>query len=94
MDNFDIFWNGVTISVRHKSNWLGTGFDHLEIISVNPESAPLPITATGYRSHFLHPGELEPYGNAKAFVLAWLDAMAEGDEWRAHLEQSRQLSLF
>lgn len=89
-----ITWNGMAISIRHAADWLGTGFDHLEITTIEPERAALPITETGYRSHFIRPDELDGCGGAVAFVTAWLDAEAESEAWKAACERSRQLSLF
>jgi hypothetical protein len=68
---------------------------HLEVRSINPERAPLPITETGYRSHFHQPGTVEGLGgNVVAQVIAWLDEEAKSPEWRRSVEAARQLSLF
>ncbi|WP_109809670.1 hypothetical protein [Sphingosinithalassobacter portus] len=68
---------------------------HLEIRSLNPPRAPLPITETGYRSHFHQPGTIEALGgDVVAQVVAWLDEEAAKPEWQTHLERSRQYSLF
>ncbi|WP_208180047.1 hypothetical protein J4T85_019435 [Sinorhizobium medicae] len=90
----NIRWQGMAIRIRHVSRWSGTDFDHIEVLTTEPERAPLPITETGYRSHFLHSEDLQAHGGAVAFVLAWLDHDAKGKAWQAHLLTSRQLSLF
>ena len=90
----DLSWRGVAIRIRHAVNWLQSGHDHLEIETTSPERAALPITETGYRSHFLPTGEIEAMGGATAYVLAWLDEAAKGDAWRAQIDRSRQFSLF
>ncbi|MFA6125639.1 hypothetical protein [Sphingomonas sp.] len=55
----------------------------------------LPITDTGYRSHFHQPGTVEEHGgDVVAQVMAWLDEEAAKPEWRAHIERSRQGELF
>ncbi|MGX5774989.1 hypothetical protein ACWKW0_09380 [Methylorubrum zatmanii] len=79
----------MAISIRHVASW-AAGFDHLEIRTIEPERAPLPITETGYRSHFLHGSELKEHGGALPFVLAWLEHAARTQAWQT----SRQLSLF
>ncbi|MGQ3284177.1 hypothetical protein [Bosea sp. (in: a-proteobacteria)] len=89
-----IQWQGMAISIRHVTNWSGTGFDHVEVRSITPERAPLPITETGYRSHFLHGEDLAGHGGAVAFVTQWLDHEARGAEWKEHQRTSAQLSLF
>lgn len=68
---------------------------HLEIRSIEPPRAPLPITETGYKSHF------HPYGTAEANggdvvaqIRAWLDEEAAKPEWQRYVEASRQGELF
>jgi hypothetical protein len=94
-------WQGITIEVVYEPNWLGIATPtselpsaHLDIRSVAPERAPLPITETGYRSHFLHPDEIDELGGPVAYVEAWLNEMARSSEWRDFMTSSRQLSLF
>lgn len=80
-------WRGITLQVRHRSNWLSTGFDHIEVEATPRER--LPITETGYRSHFIDPDDLADYdGNAIIFVLFWLETTAKRVGW------SGQKSLF
>ena len=68
---------------------------HLEIESIRPERAPLPITETGYRSHFHPPGTIEARGgDVVAQVIAWLDDEAMSPVWRERAEASRQGELF
>ncbi len=68
---------------------------HLEIRSIKPERAKLPITDTGYRSHFHPPGTIEALGgDVVAQVTAWLDEEAAKPAWRAHIDASRQGELF
>lgn len=94
-------WQGITIEVVYEPNWLNIAnrdsdlpSAHLDIRSVKPERAPLPITETGYRSHFLHPEAIEEVGGPVAYVEAWLNDMARSSEWREYQGRSRQLSLF
>ena len=80
-------WRGIGIEIRFERNWLGSPPSeyhpsHLEVCAVMPERAPLPITETGYRSHFLHPDPLDEAGGPVAFVLAWLDAAAGDKSWQ------------
>lgn len=89
-----IQWEGMTVSIRHVANWSGTGFDHIEVRSVSPERAPLPITETGYRSHFLHGEDLERHGGAVAFVTGRLDHEAKREDWKEHVRATAQLPLF
>jgi hypothetical protein len=68
---------------------------HLEIESIQPPRAPLPITETGYRSHYHPCGTVEANGgDVVAQVIAWLDDEAAKPEWRAYVAKSRQGELF
>ncbi len=95
---FSCSWQGIALQVRHNACWLGrcAGLrtHHIELRSA--DRVELPVTATGYRSHFLH-GE-DPFaefdGDVLAYVHAWLDCEAERPDWKRHVEASRQLSLF
>jgi len=87
-------WRGIEIEVIYTPRkW--TVIDHLEIRSVLPEGARLPITSTGYRSHFMQPGTIEAHGgDVAAQVLAWLDEEAAKPDWLAYVEATRQGELF
>jgi hypothetical protein len=94
-------WEGITIEVVYEPNWLNVASRssdlpsaHLDIRSIAPERARLPITETGYRSHFLHPDEIDEFGGPVAYVEAWLNEMARSSEWRMYTASSEQLSLF
>lgn len=80
-------WQGIALSVRVTRPFLNTGYDHLELETSG--RVPLPVTATGYRSHFMPSGILED--DPCEQVRAWLDHEAAKDTgcWR-----SLQLALF
>ena len=87
-------WQGIEIEVIYTPLKWGV-IAHLDIRSIHPKCAPLPITSTGYKSHFHQPGTVEALGgDVVAQVTAWLNEEAAKPEWRAHVEASRQLSLF
>lgn len=58
-------WEGISIAVSHTPQDFCGPFDHIEIKC----GQVLPITETGYRSHFLSPEELEQFDSPEAFVL-------------------------
>lgn len=95
-----IDWQGIALSVSYEPSYFGLGgtsdyaVAHLQIWAVKPERAALPITETGYRSHFLHPSFVDEAGGPVPYVLAWLDAEAQTPAWRHRADQARQLSLF
>lgn len=95
-----IDWQGITLSVTYEPTWLGRARSpdcavaHLQVQTITPERSPLPITETGYRSHFVHPDDVAQLGGPVAYVRAWLDAEAAVPAWKTWLSASRQLSLF
>ena len=61
---------------------------------VRPKRASIPITETGYRSHFIDSEELSLAGGPVAFALARLDAEANSKEWQKREFVRRQGDLF
>lgn len=101
IQRYDAEWRGIAVSVAYEAAWLQTepvrdGFTtaHLQVESVRPERAPLPITETGYRSLFLAREEVDEAGGPVAYVLAWLDHAAADPKWQAAELRRGQLSLF
>lgn len=87
-------WAGIAIEAAYTPRKWGV-IAHLEIRSIAPERAPLPISTTGYRSHFHACGTVEARGgDVVAQVVAWLDEEATTPEWQAHVARSRQGELF
>ena len=98
IETHNLNWNGIAIMITWEPNWLNltSGIDmaHLEVETVSPAKAALPITETGYLSHFTAPATVETFGGPKAYVEAWLETESQAPDWRkADLEQ-RQHSLF
>lgn len=68
---------------------------HLEIRTLKPKRAPLPITETGYLSHHFHPDSVDFNKiNVIEFMTNWLDQEARNPKWIEQIEQRRQLDLF
>lgn len=86
-----IVWRGIGIEIIHTANYFD-GMDHIEVRS--EDRTPIPITETGYKSHFFPTGGLGEYETAVEFVQAWLDHEANGKAWKAQEFASRQLNLF
>ena len=83
-----INWRGTAITVRHCRNW-SSAFDtvqHIEVIAERKE--PLPITESGYRSHFVMGDEqlAEFDGCPVAYVVAWMDHTAKSKKWQPKLQ--------
>lgn len=101
IETFDASWNGIQLAITWEPHWLSTGDDHhgwdnahLQIEAVSPDRAMLPITETGYRSHFTTAEIVAGYGGPVAFVLAWLDEEAAAPVWQQRVAAARQLTLF
>lgn len=92
---YTVKWRGLVIEARYCADNHNV-IAHLEIETINPPRAPLPVTETGYRSHFHPIGVIErDYGgDVVAAVTAWLDGMGERPEWKKREEASRQGDLF
>lgn len=86
-----IVWRGIGIEIIHTANYCA-GMDHIEIHSEN--KIPVPITETGYKSHFFPSGGLDGYTGAVEYVRAWLDHEAKTKAWKAQEFASMQGSLF
>lgn len=89
-----IEWEGITLRISYvPSEWGITS--HIEVESIAPKRAPLPITETGYRSHFVPIGTVEAeFDSVQAFVRAWLDERAKSREWQEYLASTIQGELF
>ena len=91
-------WNGIEIEIRWIADYVsfddGQSMAHLEVESVKPARAPLPITETGYRSYFINRNNVEHMGGPEAYVEAWIDEVSRTADWREAEAASRQLALF
>jgi len=91
-----LIWNNIEIEARYDPRYAGGIIAHLEIEAIIPERSKLPITETGYGSHFHNIGMIErDYGgDVVACVEDWLEKEAQSKDWRTYVEASRQGSLF
>lgn len=92
---FRIEWQGIGIEVRWAARWTSSTaypIAHLELVSDG--RAKLPVTETGYRSHFTNRETVEDHGGPVAFAIAWLDHEAQSDAWKRYIDASKQLTLF
>jgi hypothetical protein len=92
-------WNGTLLEVSYDPEWLppqilGEDIAHLEVRSIYPTDAPLPITETGYRSHFIAASAISASGGPVAYVEAWLTVESESRDWRRREQSARQFALF
>ena len=89
-----LVWRHVTCRVRHTPNYISKGWSHIEIIVLAPKAAPIPITQTGYLSHFLDEEHLAAAGGPVAFFLDWIEREARTKQWAKAEFKWRQLELF
>jgi len=96
-----IDWKGITVEISYEPNWMGglteafgEPLAHLQIQSVSPERAALPVTETGYRSAFVVGSVVTSEGGPVAFVRDWLDEAADDAAWKRVQDEERQLALF
>ena len=86
MEKHTITWRGIKIEITFTPEKFGM-IEHIELHSES--RLALPVTETGYRSHFIPIGSVEQEGGAVAYVTAWLDFEAECTRW-----SGAQLTLF
>lgn len=91
---YKIVWRGILLVIRHELDYLWKGTSHIEIHVVRPKHEPIPLTETGYRSHFIDTLELVNAGGAVTFVIAWLDREASSKAWQKRDVARRQGDLF
>lgn len=70
----------------------GHALGHLQIRCLNGK--PMPISETGYKSHFDRTYNIEAEGGAAAYVRAWLDHAAQENGRGGPEADPRQLALF
>jgi hypothetical protein len=87
-----IVWHGVSVEITYRKRRWKSDFDHVELQV--EDGRIIPVTETGYRSHFLPSGIVEEHGGPENYVLAWLDHEAENPDWKRREYAAQQLSLF
>lgn len=100
--DFTMIWEGIKIHVSYCPDYckpfkeiLGFCLAHLEIRSEGRQR--LPMTGTGYRSHFVAARDVAAHGSPVDYMAAWLDEAAKGKGWLNYKEskkQELQLRLF
>jgi len=96
------FWNSLEIEIKYNPHYSestkkigGYRLAHLQVASKT--RVPLPMTETGYRSHFTAAKNIEDFESPIDFVKSWLAESEQSKEWKAHLktvQEQSQLSLF
>ena len=84
-------WRGILIQITFERQRF---VDHLQVETLEPQRAPLPITETGYRSHFIAKDQIADHGGPETFVQSWLDTAATSRGWIDQEAAIRQYALF
>lgn len=95
-ETYTLLWQGIEIEATYTPHDFHGAIAHLVLKSINPPRAPLPMTTTGYRSHFHPVGTIErDYGGDVVLcVTEWLNEEAKSKAWQDYVERSKQLTLF
>lgn len=86
-----IIWQGRNIHLSYCPEYF-KDIAHLEIRAEDGE--PLPITETGYKSHFFMTQCPPCLQDIISFVIDWMNEEAKSKCWQEYCESSKQLSLF
>ena len=90
-EELSLVWNGLDIRVTLARDEVPSYIDfvHIEIRC----KEPLPMTNTGYRSHFMQAEAFAQYESLGAFVFAWLEEASQSKDWKQIWETRQQLSF-
>jgi hypothetical protein len=93
---------GIPVQVHYRPEYFSIlGYDHMAFTSTSEPRRGIPISHTGYRSHFLHRDALPLLGTPEAYARAYCKAfLRQGREpslqeiLNADAAQAAQASLF
>ncbi len=85
-----IVWQGINIQVNYAPEYFGCHTAHLELKALEP----LPVTETGYRSHFAPKEHFDAHNNIVDYCLEWLEKSAQKDNWINYALSKQQMRLF
>lgn len=98
-ETLSMIWRNVALTIRYCDNWSpghykihGTRMTHTEV--TRDDGLQLPITSSGYRSHFMDSSHLDNYDSILDYVSQWLDHEAQSKQWKAYISDRSQLKLF
>ena len=98
-ETLTMIWNGIALTVNYTPCYSksfreiqGYSLAHLTIEADGRQR--LPMTETGFRSHFTPKANVDEYGGAEGFVRACLEHAAQSKAWKDFFVKSKQLALF
>ena len=89
---FRLEWEGVTVFLKWEPDAHTGIISHLQIQSEN--CVRIPITETGYRSHFCHKEEIEEHGGPVAYVRKRLEQESLTTERQNYRKKQGKQALF
>lgn len=89
---FRIVWEGITIYLKWEPDAHSGIISHLQMQSEN--RVRIPITETGYRSHFCHKAEIEEHGGPVAYVRKRLEQESVTTKRQSYRKQQGKQALF
>ena len=90
---YNITWQGIDIEIHYCPSW--SSYAETAHFKIRRQGdGPLPISDTGYRSHFINRDQLKSYNDPCQFMMAWLDHEAQSKSWQSYLADYNQLKLF
>ena len=94
---FRLIVEGQEMHVSYEANWWGGEFPHGHFEFRSPHEPPrrIPVSETGYLSHFAPMADIETYPSAEEFAHAFVAAFLDRSRKRGSAGTSpEQLSLF
>lgn len=93
-------WNSIAMTINYCESWMTWLSDeekadymaHIEIL--RDDKKQLPMTETGYRSHFIRKAVVDNSGGVLDYVKAWLDHEGQSKKWKDYVANEAQLKLF
>lgn len=82
MEQHNIIWRSIEIEITYTPEKFGM-VDHVELRTKG--KTKLPVTETGYRSHFMDKGAVATHGGAVAFVTACASAVRLAKPWFSNI---------
>jgi len=93
ISTYTFCWNDILIHITYHPNYFA-GVDHLEIRTAKPDSScrpAIPLTETGYKSHFAPHGDITADGDPVAYVKEALAEAEQSPSWQAYCQEQREI---
>lgn len=89
-----VTWRHVKFRVRHTPDYIIKGTNHLEVFVLSPKNEPLPITSTGYLSHFDTHRQIRSAKEGAEYFLSLIAQEEKTKRWQCFDAKRRQGDLF